>query len=250
MAPPSTTMLTRLIFAALAASPVALAQISTFTRYGGGCTTNQGACGDPIGNGYTAALSQAQFGDSYKGPACGTCYELTINDNLYGEHPDRTITVTVDNECPAEGNSQWCQVPNEHGAAIHFDLCDESGAADALLGPGGGTGKGVARKVDCASGARQDGGEGGGTGGSGNGTASAAPIASSTPAGGPMGSPAEPVGPIGTPGAPMGTPVAQGVSGVGGLSGTKCKRSGRAAKGEQKMKRQAKPWTRGEMLGV
>ncbi|KAI9717580.1 MAG: hypothetical protein M1828_007141 [Chrysothrix sp. TS-e1954] len=87
---------------------------ASFTNYGAGdsfgsgsCTQNVGACGhnDP---GFTAAISQQQFGvgpGAGAGPACGTCYELTLQTDFAGAKvPSKTITVMIDNLCPIDGN--------------------------------------------------------------------------------------------------------------------------------------------------
>ncbi|KFY09759.1 hypothetical protein V492_05359 [Pseudogymnoascus sp. VKM F-4246] len=67
---------------------------ASFTEYGEGdsmgspnCATAVNACGEP-GGGFTAALSQAQFGagpGEGAGPACGTCYKLTVTTDLSGQ---------------------------------------------------------------------------------------------------------------------------------------------------------------------
>ncbi|KAI0972911.1 RlpA-like double-psi beta-barrel-protein domain-containing protein-containing protein [Xylaria arbuscula] len=143
----------------LFAAPLgALAQTrASFTEYGSGdqngsgnCVTANNACGF-AGGGYTAALSQAQFGagpGQGAGPACGTCYQLTIDTNLDGSATtQKTIKVKVDNLCPIDGNP-ICNTPNSYGAAIHFDLCIDSGAAGAFF-TSGGAGLGYATQVSC-----------------------------------------------------------------------------------------------------
>ena len=60
----------------------------------------------------------------------------------------------ISNECPAEGNP-LCAMPttsdtNQYGANVNFDLCTDSGAAAAFLGPSGvGLATGTATRVDC-----------------------------------------------------------------------------------------------------
>ncbi|KAI9653128.1 MAG: hypothetical protein M1831_006212 [Alyxoria varia] len=164
----------RLSFVALAALLPSFLQAekASFTTYGGGdimgsanCATAVNACGTPNQSGYTAALSESQFGvgpGAGAGPACGKCYQLTIDSDSSGAPMEKkTITVTVNNLCPVQGNAEWCQVPNQHGAGIHFDLCSDTGAADAFF-TGSKAGLGTAEEVSC----------GGGGGGSQNSTES------------------------------------------------------------------------------
>ncbi|KAI1347242.1 RlpA-like double-psi beta-barrel-protein domain-containing protein-containing protein [Xylaria sp. FL0043] len=142
----------------LAAPLGALAQLkASFTEYGSGdangsgnCVTSNNACGF-AGGGYTAALSQAQFGagpGQGAGPACGTCYQLTITSNLDGSPTtQKSIKAKIDNLCPINGNP-ICNVPNSYGADIHFDLCIDSGAPGAFF-TSGGAGLGTAQQVSC-----------------------------------------------------------------------------------------------------
>ena len=142
----------------LAAPLGAMAQTkATFTEYGSGdinnspnCATTVNACGTPQ-PGYTAALSQAQFGvgpNQGAGPACGTCYQLTIDTDLNGNPvTQKTITVTINNLCPIDGNP-ICNVPNQYGGQIHFDLCIDSGAAAAFF-TSSTSGIGSAMEVSC-----------------------------------------------------------------------------------------------------
>lgn len=101
------------IFTTLAA--LASAEKASFTHYGGGdsrgspnCATAINACGNPgqYGVQYTAALSQRQFGagpGEGAGPACGTCYRITIDTDLRGNPvQERSITVVVNNLCPIQ----------------------------------------------------------------------------------------------------------------------------------------------------
>jgi hypothetical protein len=133
---------------------------ATFTEYGSGdqngspnCATTVNACGNPsqYSNPYTAALSQAQFGvgpGQGAGPACGTCYQLTIQTDLNGNAvAQNTITVVINNLCPINGNP-ICNVPNQYGGQIHFDLCSDSGAAAAFF-TSSQAGIGVAQQVSC-----------------------------------------------------------------------------------------------------
>ena len=126
----------------MAAPLTAFAMKATFTEYGTGdvmgspnCATTENACGAPM-SGFTAALSQSQFGagpGEGAGAACGTCYELTIETDLDGNPvTQNTVTVKIDNLCPMDGNP-LCSVPNQYGGEAHFDLCLDSGAAGAFF---------------------------------------------------------------------------------------------------------------------
>lgn len=142
----------------LAAPFGAAAQIkATFTEYGSGdangspnCATTVNACGAPQ-SGFTAALSQYQFGvgpNQGAGPACGTCWELTVQTDLNGNPvTQNTIKVTVNNLCPIDGNP-ICNVPNQYGGQIHFDLCSDSGAAAAFF-TSSQAGIGTAQELSC-----------------------------------------------------------------------------------------------------
>ena len=145
-------------FFLLAAPFGAMAQMkASFTEYGSGdinnspnCATTVNACGTPQ-PGFTAAISQAQFGvgpNQGPGPACGTCYQLTIDTDLSGNPvTQKTIMVTVNNLCPIDGNP-ICNVPNQYGAQVHFDLCKDSGAAAAFF-TSSEAGIGTAVEVSC-----------------------------------------------------------------------------------------------------
>ncbi|KAH8699038.1 RlpA-like double-psi beta-barrel-protein domain-containing protein-containing protein [Talaromyces proteolyticus] len=137
-------------------------QKATFTHYGSGdqngspnCATATNACGaaDQYASlsTYTAALSQKQFGvgpGQGAGPACGTCYQLTIQTDLSGNPvTENSIKVVVNNLCPIDGNT-ICNVPNQYGGEIHFDLCSDTGAASAFFTTSG-AGIGTAEEVAC-----------------------------------------------------------------------------------------------------
>ena len=106
--------------------------------------------GQPAG-GYTAAISQRQFGvgpGAGAGPACGHCWELTVTQGPNGQAvPQKSIKVKVDNLCPVDGNP-ICNVPNQYGADVHFDLCKDTGAAGAFF-TNTGMGVGTASMVPC-----------------------------------------------------------------------------------------------------
>jgi len=145
-------------YLSLALGPLAASALkASFTEYGSGdsmgspnCATAINACGNP-GGGYTAAISQAQFGagpGQGAGPACGTCYQLTIQTDLNGNSvQQKTVKVRVNNLCPINGNP-ICNVPNQYGAQVHFDLCKDSGAAGAFF-TSAHAGIGTAQQVGC-----------------------------------------------------------------------------------------------------
>ncbi|OBT72268.1 hypothetical protein VF21_07963 [Pseudogymnoascus sp. 05NY08] len=146
-----------LLALALSLPLTATALKASFTEYGAGdsmgspnCATSINACGEP-GGGYTAALSQSQFGagpGDGAGPACGTCYKLTVTTDLSGHAvTENSVTVRVNNLCPTDGNP-ICSVPNQYGAEIHFDLCRDSGAT-ANFFTSSQAGIGTAEKVSC-----------------------------------------------------------------------------------------------------
>ena len=108
--------------------------------------------------GYTAAVSENLFGSLALGkdsPVCGTCWRLDAEVDSSDRILNKTIVVMVNNICPAQGNP-LCSQPtlhdkNEWGAAVDFNLCSDSGAADELFGRGTGVGLAVgkATRVDC-----------------------------------------------------------------------------------------------------
>lgn len=116
--------------------------------------------------GYAAAVSQNLFGagpGQGAGPACGTCYRLTIEtDASTGARVPNagdSIVVMVDNLCPAagagDGNSLCAQpdlrTPNSYGGVVDFNLCNDDGAHAALLAPAGtGLAGATAAEVSCA----------------------------------------------------------------------------------------------------
>jgi len=91
------------------------------------------------------------------GPACGTCWKLTIETDSSGNtvsNAGNSIVVQVTNLCPAEGNPLCAQDgltgTNQYGANLNFDTCIDSGASAALFGDSGvGLGVGTAEEVDC-----------------------------------------------------------------------------------------------------
>lgn len=159
---------------------------ASFTEYGSGdqngsgnCNVATTACGFYTSPGYSAAVSQNEFGvgpvshqpnstipttpltlleqGAGAGPACGTCWQLTIETDSSGNsvaNAGKSIVVQVTNLCPADGNPLCSQNglsgTNQYGANLNFDLCIDSGASSALFGSDGiGLGVGTAVEVSC-----------------------------------------------------------------------------------------------------
>lgn len=141
---------------------------ASFTQYGstdtwgsGNCNVATTACGFYTNPGYSAAVSQNEFGvgpGAGAGPGCGTCWKLTAQTDSSGNtlsNAGASIVVQVTNLCPADGNPLCAQNglsgTNEYGANLNFDLCIDSGASEALFGNSGvGLAVGNAEKVDCS----------------------------------------------------------------------------------------------------
>ena len=91
------------------------------------------------------------------GPACGSCWKLTINTDSSGKtvsNAGNSIVVKVTNLCPASGNPLCAQNglsgTNQYGANLNFDTCIDSKASAALFGTSGvGLGLGTAVEVNC-----------------------------------------------------------------------------------------------------
>ena len=88
---------------------------ASFTEYGSGdengsgnCNVATTACGFYTDPGFSAAVSQNLFGvgsGAGAGPACGTCYQLTINTDTTGQpvaNAGKSIVVKVTNLCPSK----------------------------------------------------------------------------------------------------------------------------------------------------
>ncbi|TKA82846.1 hypothetical protein B0A55_00968 [Friedmanniomyces simplex] len=141
---------------------------ASFTEYGAGdsfgspnCQTTTTACGYYT-SGFNAAVSQNEFGvgpGAGAGPACGTCWKLTIETDSSGNavsNAGNSIVVEITNLCPASGNPLCAQNglsgTNQYGANVNFDTCKDSGASAALFGNSGvGLGLGTAEQVSCTS---------------------------------------------------------------------------------------------------
>ena len=142
---------------------------ASFTEYGstdtwgsGNCNVASTACGFYTSPGYSAAVSQNEFGvgpGAGAGPACGTCWKLTAETDSSGNalsNAGNSIVVQVTNLCPASGNPLCAQNgltgTNQYGANLNFDLCIDSGASAALFGSSGvGLAVGSAVQVACSS---------------------------------------------------------------------------------------------------
>ncbi|KAI9699928.1 MAG: hypothetical protein M1820_006990 [Bogoriella megaspora] len=158
-----------LFFAAALGAAQAQTYKASFTEYGssdsngsGNCNVNTVACGFFSANSYQAAASQNLFGvgpGAGAGPACGKCYKLTAQTDSSGNklsNAGNSITVQVNNLCPANGNplcaQSSLQSTNQYGANVNFDLCIDDGAAKALFGNSGvGLAVGTATEVACGS---------------------------------------------------------------------------------------------------
>lgn len=138
---------------------------ASFTMYSG-CAAP--ACGIAASTGFTAAMDQLSFGaapGSGAGDACGRCFALTgmsdpISPNFAG--PFHTVVVKVTDLCPITGNQEWCSQTtsdpeNEHGEAVHFDLCEDTGAASAFFPSGHDALTGSFTEVSCAEWSGSDG---------------------------------------------------------------------------------------------
>ncbi|KAH9975698.1 endoglucanase V-like protein [Lactifluus volemus] len=129
---------------------------ASFTHYSG-CQSP--ACGQTA-NGYTAAISQLTFGakpGSGAGDACGRCFKVTGNHDPYSPNNKITptsIIVMVNDMCPVAGNQQWCGQTHSHPTndfytTVHFDMCEDSGAARAFFPDGIGALTGTYEEVSC-----------------------------------------------------------------------------------------------------
>ncbi|KAJ9624845.1 hypothetical protein H2203_004795 [Taxawa tesnikishii (nom. ined.)] len=141
---------------------------ASFTQYGstdtwgsGNCNVATTACGFYTSPGYSAAVSQNEFGvgpGAGAGPACGTCWKLTAQTDSSGNklsNAGNSIVVQVTNLCPASGNPLCAQNgltgTNQYGANLNFDTCIDSGASAALFGNSGvGLAIGTAVQVSCS----------------------------------------------------------------------------------------------------
>ncbi|KAE9399953.1 hypothetical protein BT96DRAFT_1100943 [Gymnopus androsaceus JB14] len=131
---------------------------ASFTMYGG-CQTP--ACGVVPSSGFTAAINQLAFGSVPglgPGNACGRCFSVTAETDPFNPEdtgPFSTIIVKVTDMCPVAGNEEWCgqeigDPVNSHGTDFHFDLCEDSGAANAFFTGHSGALTGSFMEVSCS----------------------------------------------------------------------------------------------------
>ncbi|KAI9433571.1 endoglucanase V-like protein [Lactarius indigo] len=121
-------------------------------------------CGHPAcgrnATGFTAGISQLAFGSSPglgAGDACGRCFKVTGDKDPYSQSftgPFNSIVLKATNLCPASGNEKWCgqttsQPTNSFGMSVHFDLCKDTGTADAFFPSGRGALTGTYEEVSC-----------------------------------------------------------------------------------------------------
>ncbi|KIK61647.1 glycoside hydrolase family 45 protein [Collybiopsis luxurians FD-317 M1] len=137
---------------------------TSFTMYGG---CGQAACG-VTGTGFTAAMNQLAFGAPPglgPGDACGRCFSITGTEDPFSPSftgPFNTIIVKVTDLCPVAGNEQWCgqttsNPVNSMGTEFHFDICEDTGGANAFFPPGHGALLGTFTEVSCSEWSGADG---------------------------------------------------------------------------------------------
>ncbi|KAJ6494222.1 glycoside hydrolase family 45 protein [Mycena sanguinolenta] len=131
---------------------------ASFTMYTG---CSQPACG-VVAPGYTAAISQLAFGSEPglgPGDACGRCFALTGTEDPYSPAYTgpfgQSIVVKVTDMCPAVGNEAWCgqtvsSQTNQFGMPVHFDICEDTGAAGVFFPSGHGALLGTWSEVSCS----------------------------------------------------------------------------------------------------
>ncbi|KAH9004487.1 endoglucanase V-like protein, partial [Lactarius hatsudake] len=137
---------------------------ATFTAYTG---CSEPACGK-VSHGYTAAINQLAFGapgGGGSGDACGRCFRLTGTEDPYTpsfEGPFKSVVLKVTDLCPYAENEDWCgqslsKPLNQFGAAVHFDLCQDSDADKAFFPAGRGALSGHYEEVSCSEWSGYDG---------------------------------------------------------------------------------------------
>ncbi|KAI0302987.1 RlpA-like double-psi beta-barrel-protein domain-containing protein-containing protein [Russula brevipes] len=122
------------------------------------------SCGIRMNSGYTAAVNELAFGaSSAAGDACGRCFKITPTKDPYTPSYTgpfgNTIIVKVTDLCPASPSSdsgpRWCDQTvsrplNGFNMPMHFDLCQDSGAASAFFPSGRGAMVGTYEEVACS----------------------------------------------------------------------------------------------------
>ena len=135
-------------------------------------------------------MSQLAFGSSPglgAGDACGRCFNLTGTVDPYSPDftgPFYSVVVKTTDLCPVDGNQQWCgqntaNPVNSFGTSVQcvfalpyllcqlvwlnkdfsrsFDLCQDSGAANAFFPSGRGALTGTYEEVSCSEWSGTDG---------------------------------------------------------------------------------------------
>ncbi|RDB23946.1 Endoglucanase-5 [Hypsizygus marmoreus] len=138
---------------------------ASFTFYSG---CGSPACGKKA-TGYTAAINQLAFGSAPgagAGDACGRCFAVTGTADPFSPAytgPFHSIVVKVTDLCPVDGNVEWCgqrtsSPNNQHGKPFHFDICQDTGGANAFFPSGHGALTGTFTEVSCSQWSGSDGG--------------------------------------------------------------------------------------------
>jgi len=113
-------------------------------------------------------MSQLAFGappGPGPGDACGRCFLVTGTHDPYTPSftgPFNSVVVKTTDLCPAAGNEVWCgqttsNPTNTFGQSVHFDLCQDSGAAAAFFPSGRGALTGTYQEVPCSEWSGTDG---------------------------------------------------------------------------------------------
>ena len=121
------------------------------------------------------------------GDACGRCFAITANADPYSPAftgPFNTIIVKVTDLCPVAGNQEWCgqstsNPNNQHNEPVQyvsdastrdggltqtnvclrsFDICEDTGGANAFFPSGHGALTGTYTEVSCSQWSGSDGG--------------------------------------------------------------------------------------------
>jgi hypothetical protein len=108
-------MLSNILLSTAAFSATAAAYKASFTQYGstdtwgsGNCNVKTTACGFYTSPGYSAAVSQNEFGvgpGAGAGSGCGACWKLTAETDSSGHrlsNAGTSIVVQVTNLCPGK----------------------------------------------------------------------------------------------------------------------------------------------------
>ncbi|OCH91482.1 hypothetical protein OBBRIDRAFT_834143 [Obba rivulosa] len=113
-------------------------------------------------------MNQLSFGappGDGAGDACGRCFTITGTEDPFTPSfagPFNNIVVKVTDLCPVAGNAEWCaqttaNPENEHGEAVHFDICEDTGGASAFFPSGHDALLGTYTEVSCSKWTGSDG---------------------------------------------------------------------------------------------